>query len=290
MTTISVPLSRPLDPPKADALARIVSVTCGRPSEPMLVGAFARDVWFWHVHGIETVRATEDLDISMQFPDWAGFHAFADSVRKLGFEPVFSGHPEKLIDPDTGQKLDILPFGALSEDGRSIVWPTDGSHWNILGFEEAYETSARMTWADGPDPGVRVATLPAMVLLKCIALYERLQDRQKKDGMDIGFTIKHYLNTGQKERLLDGPDSDIMNLVEGDVELAGCMLLGRDMGRMAHTATRNHVLEHLRLEIESSSRCPLAREVMSFATSGNFARARSWLRALLEGMEAASRA
>jgi predicted nucleotidyltransferase len=27
----------------------------------MLVGAFARDVWFWHLHGIETERATEDM-------------------------------------------------------------------------------------------------------------------------------------------------------------------------------------------------------------------------------------
>ena len=31
----------------------------------MLVGAFARDVWFWHLNGIETGRATEDIDISM---------------------------------------------------------------------------------------------------------------------------------------------------------------------------------------------------------------------------------
>ena len=54
MTAICVPSSRPLEARKADALAKVVTATRGWSSQPMLVGAFARDVWFWHLNGIET--------------------------------------------------------------------------------------------------------------------------------------------------------------------------------------------------------------------------------------------
>jgi predicted nucleotidyltransferase len=65
MTVISVPSSRPLEPRKAAALNKVILAARDCESQPMLVGAFARDVWFWHVNGIETERATEDIDISI---------------------------------------------------------------------------------------------------------------------------------------------------------------------------------------------------------------------------------
>jgi predicted nucleotidyltransferase len=289
MENISIPSSRPIDPHKASVLSRIVSATRGQVTAPMLVGAFARDVWFWHMQGIETGRATEDLDISLQVRDWDAFRDFVEIVKSLGFEPVLPDHPEKLVDPETGQRLDLLPFGELSTNGRTIVWPPDGKTWSILGFEETYEASALMTLGNGGIPGLRVATLPALVLLKCVALYERIEDRKRKDGADIGFIAKRYLDIESKDRLLDGPDADIMDRVQGDKELAGCMLLGRDMGRIARPATRDLVTGHLRHETERSSRCPLAREV-SRLTLGDFSRARVLLGSILEGMEVASRA
>jgi predicted nucleotidyltransferase len=118
MTVISVPSLRSLEPRKAAALLRVAEAARGGHSQPMLVGAFARDVWFWHVHGIETARATENIDISMEFPDWNGFARFGEVLRGMGFTQPVSDHPEKLLDPQTGQKLDLLPFCRLSTDGR----------------------------------------------------------------------------------------------------------------------------------------------------------------------------
>ena len=51
-------------------------------AQPMLVGAFARDVWFW----IETGRATQDIDLSMAFPGWSDFRAFAATLKTVGFD------------------------------------------------------------------------------------------------------------------------------------------------------------------------------------------------------------
>ena len=65
MTNICVPSSRPLENRKADVLRKVGRALGDSEAQPMLVGAFARDVWFWHLNGIETGRATEDIDISM---------------------------------------------------------------------------------------------------------------------------------------------------------------------------------------------------------------------------------
>lgn len=282
MTAISVPSSRPLELRKADVLAKITLAAQGSRAQPMLVGAFARDVWFWHLHGIETGRATEDVDISMEFPDWQGFQRFSEILCTLGFTQPILGHPEKFIDPGTGQKLDLLPFGALSEDGRAIVWPADRSRWSILGFDESYRTAAFMNVT--PELAIRVATLPAMVLLKAVAFYERLEDRKRKDGADIGFTLDHYLQVGNKARLLDGADADIMDQVGGDIQLAGAVLLGRDVARMAQAAARDHIVEKLKLEVGSGTRCPLAREIARQITHGDFGRARHLLGGVMAGL------
>jgi len=55
-----------------------------------------------------------------------------------------------------------------------------------------------------------------MVILKAVAFYERLEDRKRKDGSDISFTLAHSLDIGNKARLLDGTDADIMDEAGGD--------------------------------------------------------------------------
>ena len=35
-------------------------------------------------------------------------------------------HPEKFTDT-TRQEVDMLPFGSLSEDGKTITWPADNA-------------------------------------------------------------------------------------------------------------------------------------------------------------------
>ena len=131
----------------------------------------------------------------------------------------------------------------------------------------------------------RLATLPAIVTLKMMAFYDRLEERKRKDGADIGFTMVHYVLVGDSgARLGQGPDADIMINVGGDLLRAGTMLLGRDMGRLAGEDTRKEVVGHLMTEVGSRSNCPLAQELMQF-TKGRFSGSRSLLRDLLNGYE-----
>ena len=89
-------------------------------------------------------------------------------------------------------------------------------------------------------------------------------------------------------RLTQGSDADIMDLVGGDILLAGCMLLGRDMARLAGNATRSEVVLHLKQEVESHSKCPLVQEIMQF-TRGDFVKARSVLDHMLRGYKSVCR-
>ncbi|NCA83199.1 MAG: hypothetical protein EOM72_10725, partial [Opitutae bacterium] len=260
-------------------MLRKVSRALGDPeAQPMLVGAFARDVWFWHLNGIETGRATEDIDISMAFPGWPDFRAFAETLKAIGFDQPDPECPEKLVDQATGQKIDLIPFGGVSEDGRTITWHGNQAKWGILGFEDSYRSAAILPL----DGGVRfrLATLPAIVTLKIMSFYERLEERKRKDGADIGFTLAHYVGVGDnRNRLAHGPDADIMDKADGDLQRAGAVLLGRDMAALAGKETGAEVAARLAGEIGSHSKCPLTQE-LTRQTKGDFQRARSLLRDL----------
>lgn len=283
MTAISVPSSRPLEDRKAGVL-RKVSRALGDPeAQPMLVGAFARDVWFWHLNGIETGRATEDIDISMAFPGWSDFRAFAETLKTTGFDQPDAECPEKLVDSATGQKIDLIPFGGVSEDGRTIIWHGNQAKWGILGFEDSYRSAAVLPLGGGAR--FRLATLPAIVTLKIMSFYERPDERKRKDGADIGFTLAHYGEVGDnRSRLEQGPDADIMERVGGDLLRADVELLGRDMARLAGAETREEINRHLTAEISSHSKCPLTQELMR-QTKGDFQRARDLLQNLQAGYE-----
>jgi predicted nucleotidyltransferase len=265
MTNIYVPLSRPLEVRKVEALLKVSQALGDAETQPMLVGAFARDIWFWHLTGIETGRATEDIDISMAFQGWDVFQSFSESLKAVGFMQVDPESPEKLIDSATGQKLDMIPFGGVSKDGRSITWHGNQARFCILGFDDSYNAAVMLTLDAKENPRLRLATMPAIVTLKMISFYECLEVRKRKDGSDIGFAMAN---------------------VDGDLLRASSFLLGRDMARLAGSATRTEILSRLRAESSSRSNCPLAQE-LTRVTRGDFIRSRELLRDLLSGYETA---
>lgn len=80
MTDTCARLLNPLDPAKAQTLVRLATLA-DRLGVPMLVvGAYARDINLWHIHGIETGRKTLDVDLTVQLPDWAAFASFSWDV------------------------------------------------------------------------------------------------------------------------------------------------------------------------------------------------------------------
>jgi len=280
MTAIYNHLSKPLDPAKSETLQRLYSVVGSMPV--ILLGAFARDLIFFHIHGIEDLpRATMDIDTCVQMASWDDFNVACDQLRALGFENKEDEHPEKFTDAN-GQEVDLLPFGGLSEDGRTITWPTDNSPWTISGIEEAHD-HAILVRLDGLE--LRVVPPCAMIYLKMFATRDRPDVRKRKDSADIHYVLKHYLTVAGRNRIRsEGSDGDLMEKVGGNLQHAIAHLVGRDMGRIVQQQTAESLSEILQSETEGHSECPIAHE-LARSHNGQFQTARNVLKALRDGFE-----
>jgi predicted nucleotidyltransferase len=281
MTGTCVVISKPIDGETATTLVRTAETASAAGVPLLLFGAFARDVLFWHMHGIEPGRRTTDVDISVQLPDWETYDELGRRLDEAGFVRPDEGHPEKLRDSQTGRQLDLLPFGGIARDGRTVVWREDNSAWSVVGLQDAFDHALLLAVESGGTRcEVPLITIPALVMLKVVAVHDRPSARFKKDGTDVGFVIRHYLDVGNRERLA-GPDGDVMDRTGSDLDLASAMLIGRDIRAACSAETREYVLGLLEREISSRSRCPLVRG-MRVGWGGEFRRARVLLAALAE--------
>ena len=288
MTSTCVRLLESLEEPKRITIFKVARLAGEEGTPLLLLGAFARDILFWHMHRIEPGRRTEDVDISIQLPDWAAYDAFARRLHGAGFTSPDASHPEKLLDTVTRQEVDLLPFGEIADNGRTIVWREDNSPWSVVGLQDAFEHSLQLpVESDGIRCEIPMVTAPALVMLKVVAFHDRPEARSNRDGTDVGFVIRRYLDIGNRARLANS-DADIMDRTGDDIDLASAMLLGRDIKSMCSEETREYVLGILEREVASGSRCPLVRG-LARGFEGEFARARSLLALLAEGMKPASR-
>lgn len=211
-------------------------------------GASARDILLTHVHDIEAIRATADVDIGISIQSWTGHDALRRALLASGnFKaPKGSAHRLNYSVPKTGERawLDIVPFGGVQDAHGEIAWPPDGSvRMNVAGFPQALDAAIPVRIAK--DCVVPVASLPAQAMLKIVAWQDR-HAADRKDAIDLLFLMARYAQAGNLDRLY----SDAFDLVERhghDPDIAGAALLGRDMAAIAGDADiRAQILAILR--------------------------------------------
>jgi predicted nucleotidyltransferase len=283
MTPTSVTLQHPLDEQTASLLLRLAVTAKKQRIAMLLVGAFAREVLFYHVHGIETSISTMDTDISVHVPNWAAFHRLRTALDLVNFE-IKKDIVEKIVDKASGKEVDLIPFGPVAGADALLKWPDDGPTWNVLGFDEALGAAIAipLQTAEGEAVLVPMVTISSLVMLKIMSFYDRPKVRVK-DVRDIGFVIRHYLDAGNRERLLTQPG--LVALAAQKPDEAAAILLGQDIGCVACAATKKYLVDKLAHEITSKSICILARTLAHQSCKGNFPVARAWLQSLLEGIK-----
>ena len=87
MTNTFETLSNPLNPGKARTLERLFSVVGSM--QVVLLGAFARDLIFYHIFGFEVPRATMDIDTCVQMASWEDFNAACASAPCVATSSLF---------------------------------------------------------------------------------------------------------------------------------------------------------------------------------------------------------
>lgn len=229
--------------------------------ELLLVGATARDVLLSYAHGIPVERATLDIDFAVAVADWEDYLELRNILLAGG---VFIEDPRVLhrllLPPHT--KLDLIPFGGVERDDRTIAWPPAGNEvMQVIGYREAMGDAVLVHLPAGQE--VRVVSLRALAVLKLFAWRDRHVHTPQKDAADLWLILTHYLEAGNEDRLY----ADATHLFEAadyDYSRAGAWLLGSDIRELL-SDTDNGALQAtmalLATEIDPAGRLLLAREM-----------------------------
>lgn len=244
-----------------------------------IIGATARDIIFEHAYSIKAQRATRDIDLAVQVSTWMDFEQLKNGLTATG---QFAGTKmaQRLLYQNE-IPVDIVPFGAIENQG-CISWPPEYSiKMTMTGFKEALETMQIVRLRETPTLDVYVVTPPSLVLLKLTAWQDR-HHQNTKDALDLAFILSSYLHVGNIERLTeDHPD-----LLEHDFdfEISGARLLGRDIAAMISDTTKLAINALLALETGQQKQYRLAEAMINRHNRRNFEHNLALLEALYLGL------
>ncbi|MGO4701643.1 nucleotidyl transferase AbiEii/AbiGii toxin family protein [Dyella sp. 2RAB6] len=213
----------------------------------LLVGAMARDLLLLYAHGIETARATADIDIAIAVEHWQQFEELRSRLIEAGGFVAEKGHLHRL---HYGPVLivDLIPFGGVEASDRRIAWPPEGAQvMTVLGYREAARSALDVALPGGAS--IHVVSLPMLAAMKLVAWRERRDTAPGKDAADLWLLLITYPNAGQHERMYD---VRLLDADDYDFETAGAWLLGTD----AHEVMRqdqqalDSLLDILRPELD----------------------------------------
>lgn len=243
-----------------------------------LMGAAARDVMLRHAHNIMPGRQTEDVDFAVMVRDWEAFNALRTALLasdEFGERPGPATH--RLRHKKTGRLLDIVPFGGIERADRTIAWPPDQSTvFDCFGAREAFDASISVKLPDNVQ--LRVASIPALALLKVTAWQDRKLTQPGKDAGDLMLYLRHYMDCGNLDRAASG-HADLFEMESYDHAAAGARLLGRDIALLLDKPSISHVLDILLPQADMEGPLLLASQ------SGiELERARSLIEAVCDGL------
>jgi predicted nucleotidyltransferase len=192
-----------------------------------VIGASARDILVEHVHGLDTARATRDIDFAVAISSWDDYDHLKARLTATG-KFTLSAHVHRLMfgQDEGAYPLDLVPFDGVEKEGE-LVWPPHGEFvMNVAGYGDAYASALDIEIEPGFQ--VKIVSLPAMVVLKILAWNDRPE--RDKHASDVFLVLRSYHQAGQFDRIYDEA-LDTLEQYEYDIELAGAALLGLDVKR-----------------------------------------------------------
>lgn len=237
----------------------IAAVRVAAAGIPFLVtGAVARDLLLWHGYGIQTGRATQDLDIAFSVGGWDDFSALKVRLIGSGAFSEVAGMIQR-VRFRAALDVDLLPFGGVEEKDRTITWPPQGdSVMNMFAFKEvlAHAVEVKLPAAEM----VLVPSLAGLGLLKLVAWTDRRLRSPGKDAPDFALILRYYLVAGNEERLYE-EGAHLLAEEQFDYENAGAWLLGNDMARLLSRTGQVWLMTLLNQEADPDGRLRLVGDL-----------------------------
>lgn len=227
--------SKNINPTQLKTYGAIKCVAVDQDVPFIIVGASARDLVMHHAYGAPIQRATMDIDLAVQVPDWADFERIRDSLIGKGYTKT--DLPHRLQGPQGGP-IDILPFGAVESDHSIIAWPPSGEvQMSVVGFKDALDNADWLTVKKEPRLELPVASPEGLTLLKLVAWLERDAQIRRKDAADIAYLASNYENIpGQTDRFYEQHEA-VLEAHDWDTRLAGAHVLGMAIANIASEST-----------------------------------------------------
>ena len=180
-----------INQPELFRLLNLLDDTFTKHQTPYYVlGAIASDTWFAQVR--KRSRLTRDLDVAVHVATVSEYDdVLNDLIQTHGFNTQSS--MKYTVRSPNGDVVDILPFGEISIDDAVDLDPKWNRPIYVNGFQEIHEKGTAVVNIKDEDLSYRVATLPAIVLLKLISYDDRPEKRHQDPG-DIAEIIQSYFD------------------------------------------------------------------------------------------------
>ena len=274
----SFDLSDRIDPGLLEVAEVLIQVTEPLSIQFFLIGAACRDLILDTIYGINTIRATSDIDFAICISDWNQFVKLKkELISSEMFEETRLTH--RLIFKSE-LLIDLVPFGPITGRDKKFSWPSEpGIIMNTIGFEEAYEHSIPIIIRSDPLLKIQIASLAGLVVTKLFSWKDKYPDRVR-DAQDIILIVKEYTYAGNDMRMFNEAP-DLVEKEDFDYEYAGARLLGRDIATFISDETKKAVLNILENETGDQNRYPLIEQMR---TRGSFKRSLKLLEELKAGL------
>src|SRR5579859_3843249 len=154
-----------------------------------LISAIARDIWY--ARGKKNFRKTKDVDFAVLVSNKTAYEEVRQFLKNHKNFQDTKGNAFVMLTP-TGVQVDILPFGEIEIDDGVTLEGVGLTNIKVNGFMEVYKAGTEeVSMLTGHV--FKVATLPAIVLLKLIASDDR-PEKRLKDARDIANIINVYFD------------------------------------------------------------------------------------------------
>lgn len=189
-----------------------------------LIGAFAQAVWYSAID--KQFRQTKDIDFAVLIGSQQEYGQLRKHLIEIdGFTPAI-GNDFGLRNTD-GVQIDILPFGAIEAEGNVVISIEGNTEMSMAGFSEVYESGVEVEkFSD--ENSFKVATLPAIVMLKLIA-YDDRPEHRLKDAVDISNILIHFFDL--QEDLIYEQHNDLF-ANERELNEIAAIVIGREMKKI----------------------------------------------------------
>ena len=142
-------LKIPLDPLITEVLRHLVRAGEAAGTRVALIGALARDVYLRHIHNLQVIRATQDVDVVVAVKSWHMYEVLIDALESTNAFTRSASRRHRLDFHAGPHHLDVVPCGGVETDDHRLSWPPDHEVvMNSLGLLEALDASVQVKIAD----------------------------------------------------------------------------------------------------------------------------------------------